>query len=44
MKAETNMIQDRQFYQKGDEVWDLGSWGAVAIRGSVRTAARNGRT
>ena len=36
MKAETNMIQDGQFYQKGDEVWDLGSWVAVAIRGSVR--------
>lgn len=36
MKAETNMIQDGQFYQKGDEVWDLGSWVAVEIRSSVR--------
>ena len=36
MKAETNMIQDGQFYQRGDELWDLGSWVAVEIRGSVR--------
>lgn len=36
MKAGTNVIQDGQFYQKGDEVPELGSWVAVEVQGSVR--------
>lgn len=36
MKADEIILQDGQYYQKGDEVWNLGTWVATEINGSVR--------
>lgn len=36
MIAESNITYDGQFYKKGDEIWDLGSFVATSVIGLIR--------
>lgn len=36
MIAENNTTYDGQFYKKGEEIWDLGSFVATTVEGRVR--------
>lgn len=36
MVAEKNMIVDGQYYRKGEEIWDLGSFECVGTEGKKR--------
>lgn len=36
MIAQTAVIVDGQFYKKGDEIWDLGSFQCVSSEGNIR--------
>lgn len=37
MKAETNTVIDGQLYEKGEEIWDLGSFVATSVNGNQRS-------
>lgn len=37
MKAETNTVIDGQLYEKGEEIWDLGSFIATSVNGNQRS-------
>lgn len=36
MIAQRNMVVDGQFYKKGEEIWDLGSFVATSVYGNIR--------
>lgn len=36
MIADKNTTQDGQFYKKGEEIWDLGSFVATSVSGNIR--------
>lgn len=36
MIAENNTMHDGQFYKKGEEIWDLGSFVATSVDGNIR--------
>ena len=36
MIAEKNTTYDGRFYEKGEEIWDLGSFVATSISGNIR--------
>lgn len=36
MIAENNTTYDGQFYKKGEEIWDLGSFVATSTNGGIR--------
>lgn len=36
MIAQNNITYDGQFYKKGDEIWDLGSFVATEVDGNIR--------
>ena len=36
MVADKGIEQDGQFYTKGSEIWELGSWVAVEVLGPTR--------
>lgn len=36
MIAQGNVVHDGQFYQKGDEIWDLGTFVATSVDGNIR--------
>lgn len=36
MIADRNTTYDGQFYEKGEEIWDLGSFVATSVSGNIR--------
>lgn len=36
MIADSNITYDGQFYKKGEEIWELGSFIATSIEGNIR--------
>lgn len=36
MIADSNITYDGQFYKKGEEIWELGSFVATSIEGNIR--------